>query len=388
MKSARFARVAAIGSLAFTIAFAPSAVAGETLSGAGASSINAFWDLCRTSYQTDSGDVFPYVGTGSGDGKKAIAAGTVDIAFSDSVNTATDKPASMIHIPAVAWPVAVMYKWAAENPKPITLSTETIAKIFARQITRWNDKAIVTDLNKSYQVPVYKKSKGVVVLDKDGAPVVSSYRTVTNKVTPPNAPITVVYRASTSGTTNNFVTALNKMHPTIWTKPGNDSFETAFPGTVSADPAGLRSGKGSEGVGQLAKDLRYTITYNEIRFAEVYKLGVANIINPAGKAITPSTEGVLAAFSAATVNEDSGVVTFDYNSKLASQYPFTATTYAMVIKDLATVKSPAKAKAVKNLIEYMAFKCPVSFPQAGMAAITKTSDLGKVIISKVASIKE
>jgi phosphate transport system substrate-binding protein len=388
MKSARFARVAAIGTLAFSIVFAPSAVAGETLSGAGASAINAFWDLCRTSYQTDSGDVFPYVGTGSGDGKKAIAAGTVDIAFSDSLNAEASKPASMIHVPVVAWPVAVMYKWAAENPKPVTLSTETIAKIFARKITRWNDKAIVTDMNKSYQVPVFKKSKGQVVLDKDGAPVVSSYRTVTNKVTPPNAPITVIYRASTSGTTNNFVTALNKLHPDIWTKPGSDSFETAFPGTVSADPAGLRSGKGSEGVGQLAKDLRYTITYNEIRFAEVYKLGVMNVINTAGKAITPATEGVLAAFSTATINAETGAVAFDYGNKLATQYPFPATTYAMVLKDLATVKTVAKAKAVKNLIEYMAFKCPVAFPQSGMSTITKSSELGKAIVAQVASIKE
>jgi len=388
MKSARFARAAALGALAFTVAFTPSALAGETLSGAGASSINAFWDLCRTSYQKDTDNVFPYVGTGSGDGKKAIAAGTVDVAFSDSVNTAADKPATMIHVPAVAWPVAVMYKWAGNTTKPITLSTETIAKIFARKITMWNDKDIVADNNKSYQVPVYKVVNGKTVLDSKGAPEILRYKTVTTRLTLPNKPITVIYRASTSGTTNNFVTALNKLHPTIWTKPGNDSFETAYPGSVSDDPAGLRSGKGSEGVGQLAKDTPYSITYNEIRFATVYGLGVANVINAAGKAITPGTDGVLAAFSAAKIDADTGVVTFNYGSTLEGQYPFSATTYAMVLTNLNTVKTPEKAKAVKGLIEYIAFNCPSSFPQAGMAAITKTSDLGKVVLSQTAKIKQ
>ena len=349
--------------------------------GAGASAVNNFIAACKTSYQTATGDSFVYTGTGSGDGKKAMDNKTHDFAFSDSANTNATKLATQIHIPLVAWPVAVMTNLGSN--RQLTLSTDTIAKIFAKKITRWNDPAIVSDANRTYDVVVYKKNNGEIVKDANGAPVVLRTQKVTRYFTLPNKPIVVIYRSGTSGTTNNFTKALNSLDSATWTKPGNDSFVTAFPGDVASDPVGIRAASGSAGVGQLAKDTRYSITYNEVSFAKSYNLQTVNVINPAGKEVAPATEGVLTAFSAATINDSTGLVTFNYKSTLPGAYPFTATTYGMV---LTGADKSANIAAVKKMFEYHAFECPKLFPEQGMAVTTKDSELGKAILKLLAKL--
>jgi phosphate transport system substrate-binding protein len=349
--------------------------------GAGASAVNNFIAACKTSYQTATGDSFVYTGTGSGDGKKAMDNKTHDFAFSDSANTNSTKLATQIHIPLVAWPVAVMTNLG--STRQLTLSTDTIAKIFAKKITRWNDPAIVADANRSVDKVIYRTKNGVVVKDKNGAPVVLRTQKVQRYFTLPNKPIVVIYRSGTSGTTNNFTTALNALSPDTWTNKGNDSFVTAFPGTAASDPVGLRAASGSAGVGQLAKDTRYSITYNEVSFAKSYNLQTVNVINPAGNEVAPATEGVLTAFSAATINDSTGLVTFDYKSKLPGAYPFSATTYGMV---LTGADKGLNVAAVKKMFEYHAFECPKLFPAEGMAVTTKDSDLGKAITKLLAKL--
>ena len=380
MKISRSLRAGAAIAAVLVAVTTPAAYAVD-FKGAGASAVNNFIAACKTSYQTATGDSFVYTGTGSGDGKKAMDNKTHDFAFSDSANTNSTKLATQIHIPLVAWPVAVMTNLG--STRQLTLSTDTIAKIFAKKITRWNDPAIVADANKTYDVVVYKKANGQVVKDKNGAPVVLRTQKVTRYYTLPNKPIVVIYRSGTSGTTNNFTKALNSLDSATWTNPGNDSFVTAFPGTASSDPVGLRAASGSAGVGQLAKDTRYSITYNEVSFAKSYNLQVVNVINPAGKEVAPATEGVLTAFSAAKIDDTTGLVTFDYKSKLEGAYPFTATTYGMV---LTGADKSANVAAVKKMFEYHAFECPKQFPEQGMAVTTKDSELGKAIIKLLAKL--
>jgi len=380
MKISRSLRAGAAIAAVLVAVTTPAAYAVD-FKGAGASAVNNFIAACKTSYQTATGDSFVYTGTGSGDGKKAMDNKTHDFAFSDSANTNSTKLATQIHIPLVAWPVAVMTNLG--STRQLTLSTDTIAKIFAKKITRWNDPAIVADANRTYDVIVYKKANGQVVKDKNGAPVVLRTQKVTRYYTLPNKPIVVIYRSGTSGTTNNFTKALNSLDSATWTNPGNDSFVTAFPGTASSDPVGLRAASGSAGVGQLAKDTRYSITYNEVSFAKSYNLQVVNVINPAGKEVAPATEGVLTAFSAAKIDDTTGLVTFDYKSKLPGAYPFTATTYGMV---LTGADKSANVAAVKKMFEYHAFECPKQFPEQGMAVTTKDSELGKAIIKLLAKL--
>jgi phosphate transport system substrate-binding protein len=380
MKISRSLRAGAAIAAVLVAVSTPAAYAVD-FKGAGASAVNNFIAACKTSYQTATGDSFVYTGTGSGDGKRAMDNNTHDFAFSDSANTNAAKRATQIHIPLVAWPVAVMTNLG--TTRQLTLSTDTIAKIFAKKITRWNDPAIVADANRSVDKVIYRTKNGVVVKDKNGAPVVLRTQKVQRYFTLPNKPIVVIYRSGTSGTTNNFTTALNALDSATWTNKGNDSFVTAFPGTAASDPVGLRAASGSAGVGQLAKDTRYSITYNEVSFAKSYNLQTVNVINPAGNEVAPATEGVLTAFSAATINDSTGLVTFDYKSKLPGAYPFSATTYGMV---LTGADKGSNVAAVKKMFEYHAFECPKLFPAEGMAVTTKDSDLGKAITKLLAKL--
>ncbi|MFM1937687.1 MAG: hypothetical protein RLZZ320_545 [Actinomycetota bacterium] len=374
MKTSKKLVIAALTAVA--VASSSSMASAATLRAAGASSVQTFFDKCKAAYVAKTGDEMPYNGQGSGSGKTAIGNGTVDLAFSDDENKNAVKPADMIHIPFAAWPVAVMAN--LPNSRQLNLSTETIAKIFAGQITKWNDPAIVADANKTYKVPVYKKKNGETVLDKNGAPVVLRFKNVRTYYTLPNKDIVVIYRNASSGTSANFTTALNKLHPSIWTKAGNGTFTTAFPGTLTSS---FRGGSNSTAIAQLAKDTKYSITYNEVSYARDYNLRTINVINPAGNAVAPATEGVLAAFSIADIRED-GVVTFNYTSTQPSQYPFSATTYAMV---LTKYSSASLAKSIRDFVEFHAFECP-AVSNIGFSEITKASELGKVITKQVARI--
>ena len=147
-------QIAAIAA-ALTLAFAPSANA-AVLKASGATSVSGLIDKCKADYQSATGNSFDYPGGGSGAGKTAFTNGTVDFAFSDSVHSPL--VANEIHVPTVLWPVAVLTNLPGSN-KPVTLSTETIAKIFAGDIKNWNDPAITADNNRSVNTIIYKKDE-------------------------------------------------------------------------------------------------------------------------------------------------------------------------------------------------------------------------------------
>jgi phosphate transport system substrate-binding protein len=324
---------------------------------------------CKAAYQAATGDDFPYNGTGSGSGKTGIQNGTMDFAFSDSVVT-TELIANEIHLPAFVWPVAILTNLGGSN-KPLTLSTETLAKIFAGQITKWNDAAIVAENNASYPVVVYKKVNGVVAKDpKTGAPIVLRTQMVKNNRTLPAKDITVFYRSANSGTSNNLTRAFNKLYPEIWTKAPADSFATAFPGTISSDPVHFRGASGSGDVANGVKATPYSITYAEVGFAAApYNLAITSVINSAGNAIVPSSDSAMAAAAQATVKDD-GTVTFDYATKEAAAYPFTATTYALALTNYGDA---TKAAGIKKTLNYLSTNCAKDNPSLGFGAYSSTN---------------
>ena len=370
----------AVIAAALTLAFAPTANA-AVLKASGATSVSGLIDKCKADYQSATGNSFDYPGGGSGAGKTAFTNGTVDFAFSDSVHSPL--VANEIHVPTVLWPVAVLTNLPGSN-KPVTLSTETIAKIFAGDIKNWNDPAIAADNNRSINTIIYKKdSSGKVAKDAKGAPVVLRTATVTQHRTMPNLPITVIYRSDNSGTSNNLTRALNRLAPAIWTKSPADSFATAFPGSVTSDPVRFRSASGSAGVSLLASKTKGAITYAELSFAATYKLGLTSVINKAGNAILPSSDSAAAAGGVASIDETTGVLTFDYLTTDSDAYPFTATTYALVSTKYG---DSAKAKAVKSTLDFHAFKCPALYPALGFASVTPTSKFGAIVSKQLGKL--
>ena len=366
MKNSRVLKVAAVAAVAFSVIFAPFASA-TTWKAGGASSVNGLMAACKAAYQIATGDDFPYNGTGSGDGKTGIHNGTMDFAFSDSVDTAPI--AGQIHLPGFVWPVAVLTNLGGSN-KPLTLSTETLAKIFAGQITKWNDSAIVAENNRASTVIIYKKSNGAIVKDAKGAPVVLRTQVVQNHRTLPAKDITVFYRTKNSGTSNNLTRAFNVLYPAIWTKAPNDAFATAFPGDITKDPVHFRGAAGSGDVANGVKATPYSITYAEVGFAAApYNLAITSVINKAGNAIVPSSDSAMAAAAKATVKDD-GTVTFDYATNEAAAYPFTATTYALALTDY---KDATKAAGIKKTLNYLSTNCAKDNPSLGFGAYSSTN---------------
>jgi phosphate transport system substrate-binding protein len=371
----------AVLATAAVVAIAPSAVAYD-LTSAGATSVSTFLEKCKTNYQADTKDTLSHAGGGSGTGKTAINAGTKDMAFSDSANTAA--PAGVFHIPAAVWPIGIAYNLNNSSNKQLQLSVTTLAKIFSGKITRWDDPEIVADAQRVRSIPVYEVKNGKNVLNADGSPKVKSYRTLTVPFTMPAKPITVIYRGSTSGTTNNFTSALAGAAPAVWTKAGNDSFVTSNPTDISTKAASFQAGTGSDGVAALAARTKYSITYVETGFISANPaLKAAVVINNAGKTVSPDVAGAQAMFAASDLNEATGLVKWNYATTSPAAYPFTAATYAMVKSNYGKADL---SSAVKRQVEYMAFDCSTKVTTEGMIPIAKTSDLGKAILKLTAKI--
>jgi phosphate transport system substrate-binding protein len=271
--------------------------------------------------------------------------------MSDGAYTAATRRASLIHVPLVAAPIAVLYNFPTTK-KPLQLSAATIAGIFGGTITRWNDPAIVADNNKATLVTIYKKDRlGNPVKDATGKLVVLRTQTVNGNFTLPDQKITVVYRSDSSGTSENFTNYLNKSASAVWTKAKSKVFKDSFPGNInSTDNLGRVVGAASStGVSQLAGKTPYSITYAEVNYAAANKLKIANVINPAGNTVTPDSTGV-GAFLASATQDANGFLTYDYATKEPGAYPLGIVSY--MLADTA-YPDKAKAAAVKSIATFI-----------------------------------
>jgi len=162
--------VAAALALSF-VAVQPAMAVG--LTGAGATFPQPLIDACKAGFAADTGHSFTYGGGGSGTGRGNSDKGVGDVNFSDTPHTAATRLASVIHIPVVAAPIAVMYNLPTSKNKTLNLSANTLAGIFAGTITKWNDPAIVADNNRSITTIIYRKNAdGSVKKDAKGNPIV------------------------------------------------------------------------------------------------------------------------------------------------------------------------------------------------------------------------
>jgi len=141
--------------------------AGTSLGGGGASFLANMMDICaaqynrNTAFNTNS-DTVTYASVGSSSGKTNFANGTYKFGGSESAYS-SGAPASLVYVPLVGGPIAIGYRVDGISPATaqVRLTGEIVAKIFAGQITNWNDPAIVA-ANKATSVA--KK----VTASKDG----------------------------------------------------------------------------------------------------------------------------------------------------------------------------------------------------------------------------
>ncbi|CAB4607529.1 unannotated protein [freshwater metagenome] len=143
----KFATVAVLAAVAGISPVSP-VHAGTSLGGGGASFLANMMDICaaqynrNTAFNTNS-DTVTYASVGSSSGKTNFANGTYKFGGSESAYS-SGAPASLVYVPLVGGPIAIGYRVDGISPATaqVRLTGEIVAKIFAGQITNWNDPAI------------------------------------------------------------------------------------------------------------------------------------------------------------------------------------------------------------------------------------------------------
>ena len=329
--------------LAVSASVAAPAKADLTLTASGSTAIKNLLDVCIPTYQKDFGFSVVYGGGGSGAGRAALTANTVDFAFSDGLYSSSDKkPANFTYVPATQFPLALMVKLSGFKGT-LQLSPATVAGIYAGKITKWNDAAIVAD---NTVVNAKTKKKTVAKL--------------------PSTAITVWYRSDKSGSTGIFTKWMNTLAPTVFTKNG-ETFNTLI--TV---PAGtFQGGQGSDGVANGIASKDGSIGYAESSYGTERKLLLASIQNNVGEYVQP-TPSATAAFVNSFTAGDNGAISIDYSSKVKGSYTIAGYTYALVYTE-GMRKNVATQALIREFLSYVIGDCATqNSARLGYAKLTGT----------------
>jgi phosphate transport system substrate-binding protein len=374
MKISRPLKIA-VAAVAVALSASSTAFADVAISGNGSSFAAPLINACKVGWQnanTANGyTLASYGGAGSGTGRSNSDKGIGDFNFSDAVHTTPVQP--IVQIPVVAAPIAIVYNLGGRDG--LVLTQETLAKIFAGKITKWNDPEIVKENNTTTTKVIFKEdADGNPVKDAAGKPIVLRTTTVKNRFSLPNKTINVVVRAGGSGTTQNLVNFFIKQFPTMWTKPTSDTFANVFPGDINGagNLGRFIAVSGSALLSSTVKSTAYSISYVESSYGTKKQLGIAAIQNAAGNYQMPDAAGTAAFLGAATAASN-GALTFNYDTKEPGAYVLGIVTYALV----DTSRSGDAAVATKSFLKYLLSPaCPTT--DSTLEYTTITGNLLKV----------
>lgn len=280
------------------------------LQGAGASFPKPIYEKWMNEYgKVNEGVRIDYQSVGSGAGQRAILSGTADFGASDDPMKDEDlkkAEGDLLHIPTVLGAVVLTYN--LEDVKdPLKLTPETIAAIYLGEIKKWNDPKIAAD-NPDAKLP--------------------------------DANISPVYRADSSGTTAVFTDFLAKTVPAFKDKVGASKQPNWVQGVGIA-------GKGNDGVMGQVKSTPNTIGYVEIAFAKENNLPAALVKNKAGNFVEATIENVSAAAEGSAQDMPEDMRMKITNSDGDNSYPISSYTYILAFKDQ---KDAAKGKALVDFL--------------------------------------
>ncbi|MCB0915600.1 MAG: phosphate ABC transporter substrate-binding protein PstS [Actinobacteria bacterium] len=187
------------------------------------------------------------------------------------------------NLPMVGGAIAVAYN--VEGVDSLTLTPEVTAKIFANEITQWNDPAIAA-LNSGVNLP--------------------------------DAPIAQYHRSDGSGTTQNFTAWLDQASGGTWTFGDNKEWKA---------PGGQGS-KGNDGVASSLKSTPNSIGYIEESFLEQAGAQAALIDNGGGAVELTSENASNGLATAKVVGEGNDLaLELDYTTTDPTAYPVVLITY-------------------------------------------------------------
>jgi phosphate transport system substrate-binding protein len=302
-----FAR--SMGALALCLAGVAHAGPGVTLNASGSTFQKSFQEAAIDAYKKRSPTTtINYGAGGSGKGRQDLADQVVDFAGADSpykdADLAKVKGGEVLYFPLLLGPITISYH--LDGVSKLQLSPDTIAKIFQRQATKWNDPVIAAD------------NPGVKL---------------------PATDIVVVHRSDGSGTTDNFTKYLADAAKSTWTLKTGSTVEW------SAD---TQAGNGNAGVAQVVKTTAGAIGYVDLSDAKASGLTYAAVKNRAGKFVAPTSESASAAGDGIEVKDN--LLFSALNAKGDTVYPITYQSWLMVY---AKPADKAKAAAVKAYVAYL-----------------------------------
>ncbi len=280
-----------------------------TLNASGSSFQKQFQEVAIEGFAKIAKDVkINYGAGGSGKGRQDFADQVTDYGCTDGLFKEADlakvKGGPFLYFPILLGAITVSYH--VDGIDKLSLSPETIAKIFQRDIKKWNDPAIVAD-NPDAKLP--------------------------------DADIVVVHRADGSGTTEQFTKYLEAAAKDVWKLKSGSTVEW---------PADTQAGNGNGGVAQIIKSTKNAIGYVDLPDAKAAALPYASVKNQAGKLIEPSSASASAAGDGIDVKDNLTYVSV--NAKGDAAYPITAPTWCVVYTKQS---DKAKGTALKAYFKYM-----------------------------------
>jgi phosphate transport system substrate-binding protein len=298
------------------------------LNGSGSTFQKAYEEKAIVAFRKLHPDVkINYGGGGSGKGRQELADSVVDFAGSDSAykdaDLAKNKGGDILYFPILLGPITVAYH--LDGVDKLQLSPETIAKIFQRDITKWNDPAIAAD-NPNAKLP-----------DDD---------------------IVVAHRSDGSGTTDNFTKYLDTVAKGVWKLKSGSTVEW---------PSDTQAGNGNGGVAQVIQQRAGSIGYVDLSDAKRAKLHYASVKNAAGKFIEPTTDSASAAGDGIEVQNN--LIFSALDSKNDSAYPITYQSWVIVY---AKPGDKVKGTALKSYVKFLVTDGQKLLPALDFAPLPKS----------------
>ncbi|MCM2973084.1 phosphate ABC transporter substrate-binding protein PstS [Larsenimonas suaedae] len=285
-----------------------SAMAADTITGAGATFPYPVYSQWADAYQDATGVGLNYQAIGSGGGIKQITARTVTFGASD----APMKPSELKENNLVQWPqimggvVPVVNVPGIDGTK-IKLDGETLAKIYMGEISNWNDDAIAK-LNPDMDLP--------------------------------DTQITPVYRAEGSGTNFLFTHYLAQV--------SSDFANNVGEGKSVAWPAGVGA-KANAGVANQVAGTPGGIGYVEYAYAHQNNLKVAQLENKSGNFVTAGIESFKAAASNADWKNADGLYLVLTDQPGGQSWPIVGASFILMHTD---VQNPQAAKQALKFFDW------------------------------------
>jgi phosphate transport system substrate-binding protein len=273
------------------------ASAAQRLSETGSSLMAPLFALWGPAYHAQFSQVtISTASSSSGTGISSAAAGTTDIGASDAYLSPADvtKHTNLVNIPLAVAALMVIYHVPGVSPSThLKLNGTVLARIFAGQVTTWNDPAI-KNLNPG--------------------------------VTLPGTAIVRIHRADTSGSTFLFTSYMNAQDPADWS--------SSLIGTSVAWPQqpGEQGQDGSDGVINAVKSTPGAISYVGVSYLSMITKdneGEAALGNSAGHYELPTASAIqagLASFTNTPANETMSLI----NGSGPDVYPIINYEYAIV----------------------------------------------------------